>query len=72
MRDPVELKTAKQWAKEKGTRACLVAAAGAIYRWPEHAYHYGPLALSEADYDAAMAALSPPYHEPAMGMKDKN
>lgn len=57
------------WAKEKGSRKCLVAAASVIYRWGEHSYHYGPLALTEDDYDAAMAALSPPYHLPAMGMK---
>lgn len=59
------------WAKEKGTRKCIQAAAATLYRWREHEYHYGPLQLAEADYDAAMAALSPPYHAPAMGMKDR-
>ena len=64
-----DLKTPAQWAKEKGTRKMLFAAAGAIYQWPAHAYHYGRLELSEADFDGAMDALSPPYHLPAMGLK---
>ena len=64
------LKKPHEWRKERKTRLSHYAAASVIYRWEDHAYHYGPLQLSGEDYDKALAALSPPYHEPAMGMKE--
>lgn len=64
------LKTRHEWRKDRQTRLSLFSAASEIYRWRDHAYHYGEMKMSGDDYDKALAALSPPYHEPAMGMKE--
>ena len=60
-------KTPHEWRKLKGTRMSHYAAANVIYRWEEHAYHWGAYELTEQDYDKALGCLSPGnYHAPAM------
>lgn len=74
--------TPEQWARRKGlfveARApneshfhWSHAAAEALHGWASHTHHAGgPMRLSEADYDAALAAVqaegNPKAHKPAL------
>lgn len=80
---PAELLTPEQWARRKDlfVQAKFAgqdshfhwthAAAAALHGWAAHAHHAGePIRLSEADYDAALAAVqgegNPKAHRAAM------